>query len=73
MYAKELRTPRSRSTPSTRFTATGFNDHRGYRTAGKGAEPSVSQATLPDDSPRGIVWGHLWISDGEGGYGTLAW
>jgi len=35
------------------------------------AEPSVSQATLPDGGPSGIVWGHLWTSDGEGGYGTL--
>ncbi len=30
-------------------------------------------ATLPDDAPSGILWGHLWTTDGEGGYGRLAW
>jgi hypothetical protein len=28
---------------------------------------------LPGDGPSGILWGHLWTADGQGGYGTLAW
>lgn len=30
-------------------------------------------ATLPDDGPSGILWGHLWTTDGDSGYGRLAW
>jgi hypothetical protein len=50
-----------------------FNDHRGFRSVAEGAEPSVYLATLPDDGPSGILWGHLWTADGDGGYGTLPW
>jgi NAD(P)-dependent dehydrogenase (short-subunit alcohol dehydrogenase family) len=74
MYAKELRdTPIKVNAANPGYTATDFNDHRGFRTAAEGAEPSVYLATLPDDGPSGILWGHLWATDGEGGYGNLAW
>ncbi len=44
--------------------ACAFNDHRGFRTPAEGAEPSVYLATLPDDGPSGILWGHIWKTDG---------
>jgi NAD(P)-dependent dehydrogenase (short-subunit alcohol dehydrogenase family) len=74
MYAKELRdTPIKVNAANPGYTATDFNDHRGFRTAAEGAEPSVYLATLPDGGPSGIFWGHRWTSGGDGGYGTLAW
>ncbi len=30
-------------------------------------------ATLPADGPTGTLWGHLWTSAGNGGYGALPW
>jgi NAD(P)-dependent dehydrogenase (short-subunit alcohol dehydrogenase family) len=72
MYAKELRdTPIKVNAANPGYTGTDFNDHRGFRTAAQGAEPSVYLATLPDDGPSGILWGHIWRADGNGGYGTL--
>ncbi len=74
MYAKELRdTPIKVNAANPGYTATDFNDHRGFRTAAEGAEPSVYLATLPGDGPTGILWGHLWTADGNGGYGRLDW
>jgi len=73
MYAKELRdTPIKVNAANPGYTATDFNDHRGFRSPAEGAEPSVYLATLPDDGPSGILWGHLWTT-GEGGYGRLPW
>jgi NAD(P)-dependent dehydrogenase (short-subunit alcohol dehydrogenase family) len=74
MYAKELRdTPIKVNAANPGYTNTDFNDHRGFRTAAEGAEPSVYLATLPDDGPSGILWGHLWTVEGNGGYGVLPW
>jgi NAD(P)-dependent dehydrogenase (short-subunit alcohol dehydrogenase family) len=74
MYAKELRdTPIKVNAANPGYTNTDFNDHRGFRTAAEGAEPSVYLATLQDEGPSGILWGHIWTTDGNGGYGTLAW
>ena len=74
MYAKELRdTPIKVNAANPGYTATDFNDHRGFRPAAEGAEPSVYLATLPDDGPSGILWGHIWTADGDGGYGRLPW
>jgi NAD(P)-dependent dehydrogenase (short-subunit alcohol dehydrogenase family) len=72
MYAKELRdTPIKVNAANPGFTATDFTDNRGVRTAAEGAEASVHLATLPDDGPTGILWGHIWTTDGDGdgGYG----
>jgi NAD(P)-dependent dehydrogenase (short-subunit alcohol dehydrogenase family) len=74
MYAKELRdTPIKVNAANPGYTATDFNDHRGFRTAAQGAEPSVHLATLPDDGPSGTLWGHIWTTDCDGGYGKLPW
>lgn len=74
MYAKELReTGIKVNAANPGYTATDFNDHRGFRSVQEGAEPSVYLATLPDDGPTGILWGHLWTAGGDGGYGRLAW
>jgi NAD(P)-dependent dehydrogenase (short-subunit alcohol dehydrogenase family) len=74
MYAKELRdAPIKVNAANPGYTDTDFNDHRGFRTAAEGAEPSVYLATLPADGPSGILWGHIWTADGSGGYRQLAW
>jgi NAD(P)-dependent dehydrogenase (short-subunit alcohol dehydrogenase family) len=74
MYAKELKdTPIKVNAANPGYTDTDFNDHRGFRSAAEGAEPSVYLATLPADGPNGILWGHLWKADGSGGYGQLDW
>jgi NAD(P)-dependent dehydrogenase (short-subunit alcohol dehydrogenase family) len=74
MYAKELgNTPIKVNAANPGFTATDFNDHRGFRSAAEGAEPSVYLATLPDDGPSGIHWGYIWDGEGKGGYGLIPW
>ncbi len=74
MYAKELKdTAIKVNAANPGFTDTDFNDHRGIRSVADGAEPSVYLATLPADGPTGILWGHLWLAEGEGGYGVLPW
>ena len=74
MYAKELRdTPIKVNSANPGFTATDFNNHRGFRSAAEGAEPSVYLATLPDDGPSGIHWGYIWTTDNSGGYGIIPW
>ena len=74
MYAKELRdTPIKVNAANPGYTATDFNDHRGFRTPAEGAEPSVYLATLGDDGPSGVLWGHIWTAAGDGGYGILPW
>lgn len=74
MYAKELRdTPIKVNAANPGFTATDFTNNRGVRSAAEGAEPSVHLATLPEDGPSGVLWGHLWTTEGDGGYGVIAW
>jgi NAD(P)-dependent dehydrogenase (short-subunit alcohol dehydrogenase family) len=74
MYAKELRdTPVKVNAANPGFTDTDFNNHRGFRAAAEGAEPSVYLATLPEDGPNGIHWGYIWAGDGTGGYGLIPW
>jgi NAD(P)-dependent dehydrogenase (short-subunit alcohol dehydrogenase family) len=74
MYAKELKdTPIKVNAANPGYCATDFNGNSGFRTAAQGAEPSVYLATLPDDGPSGIHWGHLWTTGGDGGYGVIGW
>lgn len=75
-YAVEFAdTPIKVNAANPGFTDTDFTDHRGFRSAAEGAEPSVHLATLPADGPTGILYGHLWTTegDGDGGYGQLPW
>ena len=75
MYAKELRdTPIKVNAANPGYTATDLNRHSGFRSVAEGAEASVYLATLPDDGPSGILWGHLWATGAPGdGYGPLPW
>jgi len=75
-YAKQFRgTPIKVNAANPGFTQTDFTGGRGVRTAAQGAEPSVYLATLPDDGPSGLLYGHIWTTegDGDGGYGVLDW
>jgi NAD(P)-dependent dehydrogenase (short-subunit alcohol dehydrogenase family) len=77
MYAKELRdTPLKVNAANPGYCATDLNGHRGFRTAAQGAEAVVHLATLPEDGPSGILYGHLWRPDArpdDPEYGTLPW
>jgi NAD(P)-dependent dehydrogenase (short-subunit alcohol dehydrogenase family) len=75
MYAKELRdTPIKVNSANPGYTKTDLNRNSGFRSVTEGAEASVHLATLPDDGPSGILWGHLWTADGPpDAYGTLPW
>jgi len=75
MYARELRdTPIKVNAANPGYTKTDLNRNTGVRSVSEGAEASVHLATLPDDGPSGILWGHLWISDGPAdAYGALPW
>jgi NAD(P)-dependent dehydrogenase (short-subunit alcohol dehydrogenase family) len=74
MYAKELTgTPIKVNAANPGYCATDLNGHRGFRTPEQGAEISVHLASLPDDGPSGVLWGHLWTVEGPGATGTLPW
>ncbi len=75
MYAKELRdTPIKVNAANPGYTKTDLNRNSGFRSVTEGAEASVYLATLPADGPSGILWGHLWSTDGPAdAYGRLPW
>ena len=74
MYAKELRdTPIKVNAANPGYCATDLNGNSGFRTAEQGAEVSVHLATLPEDGPSGVLWGHLINEDGGDSYGVLPW
>ena len=74
LYAKELRdTPIKVNAANPGYCATDLNGNSGFRTPRQGAEVSVALATLPGDGPTGVLWGHLWTSDGGGSCGVLPW
>jgi NAD(P)-dependent dehydrogenase (short-subunit alcohol dehydrogenase family) len=75
-YAKQFcDTPLKVNAANPGFTRTDFTGGRGVRSAAQGAEPIVHLATLPDDGPSGVLYGHIWTTegDGDGGYGLLEW
>ena len=75
-YAKQFRDPSLKfNAANPGFTQTDFTGGRGVRSAAQGAEPIVHLATLPDDGPSGVLYGHIWTTDGDGdgGYGFLEW
>ena len=74
MYAKELRdTPVKVNAANPGYCATDLNGHSGFRTPEQGAEISVHLATLPEDGPDGVLWGHLWGAETPGAAGPLPW
>jgi NAD(P)-dependent dehydrogenase (short-subunit alcohol dehydrogenase family) len=74
MYAKELRdTPIKVNAANPGYCATDLNGKSGFRTPEQGAEISVHLATLPEDGPTGVLWGHLWTVEGTGSDGILPW
>jgi NAD(P)-dependent dehydrogenase (short-subunit alcohol dehydrogenase family) len=75
MYAKELRdTPIKVNAANPGYTATDLNRHSGFRSVAEGAEASVHLATLPADGPSGILWGHVWTTEGpQDAHGPLPW
>jgi NAD(P)-dependent dehydrogenase (short-subunit alcohol dehydrogenase family) len=74
MYSKELKdTPIKVNAANPGYCATDLNGNSGFRTAQQGAEVSVHLATLPPDSPTGMLWGHLWATDGGTSCGVLPW
>lgn len=73
-YAKQFRSTSIKvNAANPGFTQTDFTGGRGVRSAAQGAEPIVHLATLPDDGPSGVLYGHIWTTDGDGGYGLLEW
>jgi len=73
MYAKELSgTPIKVNAANPGYCATDLNRRSGFRTPEQGAEVSVHLATLPEDGPAGLLWGHLWTAGGDG-CGVLPW
>jgi len=61
MFALELRdTAIKVNAANPGYCATDLNGNRGFRTPEQGASVSVHLATLPDDGPSGVLWGHLW-------------
>jgi NAD(P)-dependent dehydrogenase (short-subunit alcohol dehydrogenase family) len=74
MYAKELRdTPIKVNAANPGYCATDLNGHSGFRTPEQGAEIAVHLATLPEDGPTGILWGHLWAAATPDATGPLPW
>jgi len=74
MYAKELRdTPVKVNAANPGYCATDLNGNSGFRTPEQGAEISVHLATLDEDGPTGVLWGHFWGVDGSNSIGVLPW
>jgi NAD(P)-dependent dehydrogenase (short-subunit alcohol dehydrogenase family) len=74
MYAKELRgTPVKVNAANPGYCATDLNGRSGFRTPEQGAEISVHLATLPEDGPDGVLWGHLWGAETPDATGPLPW
>lgn len=74
MYAKELRnTPIKVNAANPGYCATDLNASSGFRTPEQGAEITVHLATVDDDGPTGVLWGHRWGVDGTDSVAVLPW
>jgi NAD(P)-dependent dehydrogenase (short-subunit alcohol dehydrogenase family) len=74
MYAKELKdTPIKVNAANPGYCATDLNAHRGFRAPEHGAQVVAHLATLPTGGPDGLLWGHLWTTDGPDEDGVLPW
>ena len=68
-----MRTPIKVNAANPGYCATDLNGRSGFRSAAQGAEVSVHLATLPEDGPSGILWGHLWTDGGGDACGAIGW
>ncbi|MFE3458176.1 SDR family oxidoreductase [Nocardiopsis aegyptia] len=74
LYAKALAdTPAKVNAANPGYCATDMNDHSGPRSAEQGARVSLHLATLPEDGPSGVLWGHLAMAEDPDSHGVLAW
>ncbi|PDP87070.1 dehydrogenase [Glycomyces fuscus] len=55
------------------YCGTDLNGNTGTRTAEQGARVSLHLATLPEDGPTGVLWGHLASAGDPESYGVLPW
>ncbi|MDE3724885.1 SDR family oxidoreductase [Nocardiopsis sp. N85] len=55
------------------YCATDLNGHSGTRTAEQGARVSLHLATLSEDGPTGVLWGHLAGASDPDAHGVLPW
>ncbi|GAB2481586.1 SDR family oxidoreductase [Nocardiopsis aegyptia] len=74
LYAKALAgTPAKVNAANPGYCATDMNGHSGPRSAEQGARVSLHLATLPEDGPSGVLWGHLALAEDPDSHGVLAW
>ncbi|WP_116244096.1 SDR family oxidoreductase [Nocardiopsis sp. FIRDI 009] len=74
LYARALRdTPIKVNAANPGYCATDLNGHGGHRTAEQGARVSLRLATLPEDGPSGVLWGHLAAEPDQECHGVLPW
>nr|WP_304453023.1 SDR family NAD(P)-dependent oxidoreductase [Nocardiopsis sp. YSL2] len=74
LYAKALAgTPAKVNAANPGYCATDMNGHSGPRSAEQGARVSLHLATLPEDGPSGVLWGHLALAQDPDTYGVLDW
>lgn len=74
LYAKELADTFVKvNAANPGFCATDLNGHSGPRSAEQGARVSLHLATLPEDGPSGVLWGHLASAEDPESYGVLPW
>ncbi|WP_306370496.1 SDR family NAD(P)-dependent oxidoreductase [Nocardiopsis sp. CC223A] len=74
VYAKELADTGAKvNAANPGYCATDLNGHSGPRTAEQGARVVLHLATLPEDGPNGVLWGHLAGAPDPDAHGVLAW
>ncbi|CAL9472908.1 Putative ketoacyl reductase [Nocardiopsis dassonvillei] len=74
LYAKALAgTGAKVNAANPGYCATDLNGHSGTRTAEQGARVALHLATLPDDGPTGVLWGHLAGAPDPDAHGVLPW
>ncbi|NYH53057.1 NAD(P)-dependent dehydrogenase (short-subunit alcohol dehydrogenase family) [Nocardiopsis arvandica] len=74
LYAKALAPAGAKvNAANPGYCETDLNHNTGHRTPEQGARVSLHLATLPDDGPSGVLWGHLASEPDPESYGVLPW
>ncbi|OOC56427.1 MULTISPECIES: SDR family NAD(P)-dependent oxidoreductase [Nocardiopsis] len=74
LYAKALAPAGAKvNAANPGYCETDLNHNTGHRTPEQGARVSLHLATLPDDGPSGVLWGHLASESAPESYGVLPW